>query len=52
MEEYEENYTSLRDLNEDDEYIDKSNSVGVYLKSLGDDRHLKYLTVDSLCLKK
>jgi hypothetical protein len=32
MNEYEENYTSLRDLNEGDEYIDKSNSVGVYLK--------------------
>jgi hypothetical protein len=40
MEEYEENYTSLRDLSEGDEFIDKSNSVGVYLKSLGDDRHL------------
>jgi hypothetical protein len=40
MNEYEENYTSLRDLNEGDEFIDKSNSIGVYLKSLGDDRHL------------
>ena len=40
MNQYEENYTSLRDLNEGDEFIDKSNHVGVYLKSLGDDRHL------------
>jgi len=40
MNEYEENYTSLRDLNEGDEFIDKSNSIGVYLKSLGDARHL------------
>lgn len=37
---YEESYTLLRDLNEGDEYIDKSNSKGVYLKSLGNDRHL------------
>jgi hypothetical protein len=37
VKEYEENYTSLRDLNEGDGFIDKSNSVGVYLKSLGDE---------------
>ena len=27
MEEYEENYTSLRDLNEGDEFFDKSNEI-------------------------
>jgi hypothetical protein len=37
---YEENYTPLRDLSEGDEFIDKSNSVGIYLKPLGGDRHL------------
>ena len=40
MNEYEENYTLLRNLKEGDEFIDKSNSVGFYIKSLGDDKHL------------
>jgi hypothetical protein len=40
MNEYEENYTLLRDLKEGDEFIDKSNSVGIYIKPLEDDKHL------------
>jgi len=40
MEKYEENYTLLMDLNEGEEFIDKSNSVGIYLKPLDNDRHL------------
>lgn len=40
MSEYEEGYTLLRDLKNGDVYIDKANCVGLYLKSLGNDRHL------------
>jgi hypothetical protein len=40
MNEYEDNHTLLRELNEGDAYLTKSNSVGTYIKSLGDDRHL------------
>jgi len=36
---YEENYTLLRDLDEGDKFLDKSNSVGCYIKSLGNDKH-------------
>lgn len=37
---YEENFTPLRDLKPGDQYIDKANSEGIYLSSLGNDRHL------------
>lgn len=37
---FEENFTSLRDLEENDIYIDKSNSIGIYVKNLGNDHHL------------
>jgi hypothetical protein len=37
---YEDNFTRLRDLKEGDEFIDKANCVGIYLKSLGNDHHL------------
>lgn len=40
MNEYEENYTLLRNLNNGDEYIDKSNCIGRYIDYLGNDRHL------------
>lgn len=40
MYEYEENYTLLRNLKEGDEFISKSNSVGFYIKSIGEDKHL------------
>lgn len=37
---YEENYTLLRNLKEGDEFISKSNGVGFYVKSIGEDKHL------------
>ena len=37
---FDENYTLLRNLNEGDVYLSKSNYVGMYLKDLGDDKHL------------
>lgn len=40
MNEYEENYTLLRNLKEGDEFISKSNTVGFYIKPIGDDKHL------------
>lgn len=40
MNEYEETYTLLRDLKEGDEFISKSNTVGFYVKSIGEDKHL------------
>lgn len=46
MNKYEENYTVLRDLNEGDEFIDKSNSVGIYLKSLGDDKYTEFVDMN------
>ena len=38
--EYEENQTLLRDLNEGDVFITKANTVSVYLKCVGDDKHI------------
>lgn len=37
---YEENYTLLRDLKEGDIYMSKDNTESIYLKDLGDDKHL------------
>jgi hypothetical protein len=36
---YEENYTLFRDLNEGDVFISKSNTVSMYLKCVGEDKH-------------
>ena len=38
--EYDNTYTRLRDLNDGDEYLTKSNTKCIYVKSLGDDEHL------------
>ena len=38
--EYEENYTLLRNLNEGDVFITKANTVSMYLKCVGDDKHI------------
>ena len=40
MNEYEENYTLLRNLKECDEFISKSNTIGFYVKSIGEDKHI------------
>lgn len=40
MNEYEENYTLLRNLKEGNEFISKSNTVGVYIKPIGEDKHI------------
>jgi hypothetical protein len=38
--EFEENYTLLRNLNEGDIFISKADTVSIYLKNLGKDKHL------------
>ena len=35
-----ENYTPLRELNVGDIYLTKSHNIGMYIKNLGDDKHL------------
>lgn len=37
---YEQNFTILRNLNEGDSFITKANTECLYLKKLGDDKHL------------
>ena len=40
MDEHEENNTLLKNLKEGDEFISKSNIIGFYIKSIGEDKHI------------
>jgi len=37
---FEENFTSLRDLEEGNIHLDKANGINIYVKDLGNDHHL------------
>jgi len=40
MRKFDENYTIIKDLKENDVFLSKSNNIGFYVKNLGDDKHL------------